>query len=340
MHDPISPTEWDYFVQTHPAGHVLQTSRWGQHQAQFGWKVERVTITTDQVVAGAQVLFRRLAPGLITAYIPKGPLMDWNRPDICSSLWAAIHRLCRSRRALWLKIEPDLPESPELAVQLMQWGLIPAPFHIQPRRTIWLDLTPDLDEIFSRIKSKCRYNVRLSERKGVQVYAGQRKEMDIFNQLRAVTGQRDDFHIHDPAYYDQVYELLVAAGYGQLFIAHYEGQPLAAIIILACGGKAWYVYGASSNEHRERMPNHAIQWAAIRWAKERGCKLYDLWGIPDEDPDTLEAQFAGREDGLWGVYRFKRGWGGQIVRYIGAFDYVYNRPLYALYRYWISRRSR
>ena len=101
---------------------------------------------------------------------------------------------------------------------------------------------------------------------------------------------------------------------------------------------------ASSDEQRNRMPTYAVQWAAMRWAQARGCTSYDLYGVPDEGEETLEAGFVERHDGLWGVYRFKRGFGGQVKRSVGALDYVYNKPLYWLYqravalRRWAVRR--
>ena len=109
----------------------------------------------------------------------------------------------------------------------------------------------------------------------------------------------------------------------------------------AWGCRAWYMYGASSDEHRNRMPNHLLQWEAIGWAKEKGCLTYDLWGIPDEDEEVLEREFLKRSGGLWGVYRFKRGFGGRVVRFLGAYDYIYSPLLYRLYRRAIAwRRAR
>jgi lipid II:glycine glycyltransferase (peptidoglycan interpeptide bridge formation enzyme) len=147
----------------------------------------------------------------------------------------------------------------------------------------------------------------------------------------AVTGERNEFGVHTPAYYERAYALLSAAGLARLFIATYEDRPIAGMMAFVCGHKSWYMYGASGDEHRDRMPNYALQWVALRWAKEQGCHTYDLYGVPDEDEGTLEAQFAGRSDGLWGVYRFKRGFGGQLVRSVGAYDAVYNAPLVWLY---------
>jgi lipid II:glycine glycyltransferase (peptidoglycan interpeptide bridge formation enzyme) len=125
----------------------------------------------------------------------------------------------------------------------------------------------------------------------------------------------------------------------RLFMASFEGQPIAGVLVFACGSRSWYAYGASGNEHRNKMPTYAVQWAAIKWAKARGCRSYDLYGVPDEDEETLEAGFRERHDGLWGVYRFKRGFGGQLVRSIGALDYVYSKPLYWLYERALALRS-
>jgi lipid II:glycine glycyltransferase (peptidoglycan interpeptide bridge formation enzyme) len=155
----------------------------------------------------------------------------------------------------------------------------------------------------------------------------------------ALTGERNDFGVHTPDYYERAYALLAPAGMARLFLATYEDQPIAGVMVLLCGQKAWYMYGASGHEHRERMPNYALQWAAIRWARAQGCRTYDLYGIPDEDKVTLEAQFTERHDGLWGVYRFKRGFGGEIVRSVGAYDAVYNAPLYWLYHRALSLRA-
>ena len=118
-------------------------------------------------------------------------------------------------------------------------------------------------------------------------------------------------------------------------LAEAEGEMLAAIAVFAMGTRAWYMWGASGESGRNLMPNHALQWAAMRWAKARGCTLYDLWGIPDEvgaDPDAYAEPESWGEGGLWGVYRFKQGFGGQVVRYTGAWDMPLSKPGYAMYK--------
>lgn len=326
--------EWDEFVSAWPDGHVLQTSAWGAHQSDFGWQVERVALRREgRIVAGAQVLFRRLPPGWYRAYIPKGPLVDFADADTVRALFVALHGLCRARRTIFLKIEPDLTE--------LTWaepGFRPSS-PIQPRRTVLVDLTGSEDQIFQRMKSKTRYNIHLAQRKGVSICEGSRDDMAVFNRMMATTGARDHFRIRSDAHYERAYDRVVRSGMGCLFVARYQDQPIAAIMAFACGNKSWYMYGASADDHREKMPNYLLQWAAIRWARTRGCTVYDLWGVPDEEESTLEAHFTERGDGLWGVYRFKRGFGGRLVRYVGAFDYVYNRPMIWLYHLSVKAMS-
>ena len=147
-----------------------------------------------------------------------------------------------------------------------------------------------------------------------------------------LTAQRDNFGVHEPQYYRAAFEIF-APQHAALFMAEFDGQPLAGVMAFACGQQAAYLYGASSNEERQRMPSYAAQWAAIQWANNQGCHTYDMWGIPDADEAELEGKFTDRKDGLWPVYRFKRGFGGQIRRTVGAADRVYNRTLYRFYRW-------
>jgi lipid II:glycine glycyltransferase (peptidoglycan interpeptide bridge formation enzyme) len=149
--------------------------------------------------------------------------------------------------------------------------------------------------------------------------------------MMQATGTRNDFGVHDPAYYEKAYQFFVPSGRAALILAQHEGDDLAGVMVFALGDTAQYLYGASSSVKRNLMATYGVQWAAMQWAKARGCTAYDLWGIPDEDEATLEAQFESREDGLWGVYGFKRGYGGQVVRSTGAWDKPYNHLIYRAY---------
>ncbi len=332
------PEAWERFVAAHPAGHILQTAAWGTLKAQFGWRAGRVgLLDAGLLVAGAQVLYRRLPAGLGSlAYVPRGPLVDWCDDTQATALLAAVERAARRRRALALMIEPELPDEPCWRDRLAGLGFATAPLTVQPPRTIVVDLSGDEATILARMKQKTRYNLRLAERKGVAVRAAGEADLPAFNALMQATSERDAFGVHSPAYYEAAYRLFVPAGRARLLLADVEGEPVAAVMAFAQGSRAWYFYGASGNAHREKMAPYLLQWEAMRWARTLGCTSYDLWGVPDEDEATLEASFAKREDGLWGVYRFKRGWGGELVRCVGAWDRALAPLRYRVYR-WLLR---
>jgi peptidoglycan pentaglycine glycine transferase (the first glycine) len=336
--------EWDAFVAAHPQGSILQTTNWARLKNRFNWAARRVWLKQDgQLVAGAQILFRSAALGLLKmGYIPHGPLVDWQDEEQVAVLFNQIDMACYENRAGLVKMEPLLwqdemsPEQWAAFCQRQETMMLAETDTIQPPRTMIVDLRPSPDDILANMKSKTRYNIRLSAKKGVTVRQGGSNDLPLFNQLMTITGQRDGFGVHAPIYYKAFWEIF-APEQAAMFIAEFEERPLAAIIVSAVGNKAVYLYGASSNDERQRMPTYAVQWAAIQWAKERGCTEYDLWGIPDASEDELEANFTKRSDGLWGVYRFKRGFGGQNRRTVGAVDRIYNKRVHKLYQW---RRNR
>jgi peptidoglycan pentaglycine glycine transferase (the first glycine) len=329
----INDAAWDNFVRAAPDGHVLQTAAWAQLKGRFGWKAGYALVEdAGHIQAGGQVLFRALPLRLgCVAYVPKGPLINWADDALADALLDALHRLCRQQRAIFLKIEPDEEDNSTLAQRLEGWGFHLGLQTVQPRRTILVDLTPEPEDILAQMKSKTRYNVRLAERKGVTVREGTEHDLGLFYSLMVATGERDRFGVHSRVYYEAAYQLFVPRGIGRLLLAEYDGELIASVMVFACGNKAWYMYGASGDAHRNLMPNYLLQWKAMQWARAQGCRTYDLWGVPDEDEKTLEARFLERQDGLWGVYRFKRGFGGRVVRYVGAWDYVYRPVLHWLY---------
>jgi len=337
----IAPDIWNRFVVARPDAHVLQTSPWGTLKAQFGWADERVGLAREgELVAGAQVLYRRLPAGLgCLAYVPEGPLVDWADEEQLKALLAALDRAARSRGAVVLTVEPDLPDESLHRERLCTLGFCPAPVSsIQPRRTLVVDISPDEDAILAAMKSKTRYNVRLATRRGVAVREATEADLPAFHALMAATAARDRFGVHTPAYYEAAYRLFMPRGWARLLLAEVDGEPVAALMVFALSSRAWYFYGASGDAHREKMPTYLLQWEAMRWARSLGCTTYDLWGVPDEDEAKLEAEFTRRRDGLWGVYRFKRGFGGRLVRSVGAWDRVYAPLRYRLYRWMLDAR--
>ena len=319
----VSLSDWNHFLSQHPNAHFLQTGEWGELKSAFGWKPVRIVSGNF----GVQILFRNMPLGITVGYIPKA--------NIDQSLLPEIDSVCKNHRAIFLKLEPDFwnDQPPEA------WNLkLEASLHnIQPPRTIMINIKDSEEQILARMKQKTRYNIRLSEKKHVVVRAWD--DVDSFHKMMLVTGGRDGFGIHSLEYYNRAYELLHPKGLGEILVAEYEGKPLAALFVARNGNRAYYLYGASTDEERNRMPTYLLQWEAMKWAKACGCEEYDLWGVPDEDEATLEANFETRRDGLWGVYRFKRGFGGELKRATQAMDRVYNPLLYWAYLKFIGNRE-
>ena len=317
--------DWKEFLEKIPGTHILQSPAWGELKSAYGW--EPVWIVTGKV--GAQVLFQKLPFGFQIAYIPRGPISatgyfaedpDWGK------FQQELDQICHDRKVVFLKIEPD---SWEEGVSHPPDGFRSSSHSIQPPRTLLVNLDGSEDEILDRMKSKTRYNIRLASKKDVTVR--QLDDVEAFYSLLENTSGRADFGIHTLEYYRDVFRIFQGSAECRLFLAEYEGIALASIMVFIRDNRSWYFYGASSNQHRDKMPTYLVQWEAMRWVKEQGCQTYDLWGVPDRDLDQLERNFTNRSDGLWGVYRFKRGFGGDLLRSAGPWDKVYQPLLYFLY---------
>ncbi|MCI0609855.1 MAG: peptidoglycan bridge formation glycyltransferase FemA/FemB family protein [Anaerolineae bacterium] len=323
----VSLSDWNQFLSQHPNAHLLQTGEWGELKSAFGWKSVRI-ITGD---IGVQILFRKLPLGFTVGYIPKPAISN---QSINNQVWSEIDDICRKHRAIFCRLEPDSWET-NFIFHLSSF--IPSKHNIQPPRTIIVDIKDSEEQILARMKQKTRYNIRLAEKKDVTVRAWD--DIESFHKMMLLTGGRDKFGVHSLEYYRRAYELFYLKQMCEILVAEYQERPLAALFVARNGNRAYYLYGASTDEERNRMPTYLLQWEAMKWARERGCEEYDLWGVPDEDETTLEANFETRHDGLWGVYRFKRGFGGELKRSVQAMDRVYNPLLYWAYLRFVGNRE-
>ena len=194
---------WDDFVVGHPHGHVLQTSRWAELKAGFGWSADRVVLTGPDgaMTAGTGLLFRRLPWGQTLAYAPKGPLVNWEDSQQVRALLDAVQVACNRHHAALLKIEPELEASPALAESFDSLGLRVSAQRVQPLSTIHIALTPDEDAILGRMKPKWRYNIRLAERRGVTTRQAALEDLPAIQGLLEQTGACDAFSVHSAAYY-------------------------------------------------------------------------------------------------------------------------------------------
>lgn len=322
------PRRWNDALLHLPAPHVLQTWEWGAFKERQGWHAAHWLWEMDGVpVAAALLLTRR--PGhfpVRVAYVPKGPLLARQDPDLLCRVLADLEAIARDEGALFLKIDPDIaadtPWGAQATALLQRRGWRFSSEQVQFRSTLLLDLTPSPEEILARMKPKTRYNIRLAQRKGVTVREGTLDDLPLLYRMYQETSVRDRFVIRPEAYYRDAWGSFIEAGLARPLVAEVAGEPVAMVILFRFGERAWYMYGASRSLYRDHMPNHLLQWEAIRWAQGQGCTVYDLWGAPD----TLD-----ESDPMWGVYRFKAGFGARPVRWIGAYDFPIRRALYRLY---------
>ncbi len=323
-----NPEEWNNSILRLPQPHVLQSWEWGAFKAKYGWTPTRVLFCEGNSPRGAALVLRRPLPhtpfGVL--YVPKGPLLDFEDPELFRATLAALERIAREQRAIFVKIDPDIErvngEEPAAVHKLIERGWRPSREQIQFKNTVLLDLGPSEEELLAGMKAKTRYNIRLAIKRGLRVKEGTAEDLSLFYEMYAETSARDGFIIRQFPYYRDTLGAFLEAGRAQMFLARLGDETIAGLVLFVFGARAWYFYGASRSSHRDAMPNHLLQWEAIRWAKTNGYHTYDFWGAPDK----LDEQAP-----MYGVYRFKEGFGGRFTQHIGAYDYVLNPALYWLY---------
>lgn len=321
------PSLFNHFVASHPRGDLLQTTYWGQLKSLTGWEPFPLGVMSGgQLLAGALVLKRKIPlMSKCIFYSPRGPL--FSDLEALECLVEGVAELAQEHGALFWKMDPALPKGDPLWSQFAQKRLHKVDTGldfdgVQPGFIMELDLRPSLETILANMKSKTRYNIRYAQRKGVTVRLSHSKsDLSIFYPLLEETAARDRFTIRSFAYFEHLWDCLVPHRAAQLFLAFHEEQPLAGAITFRLGKRAWYVYGASANIKRNLQASYALQWEMIRWAKSTGCTVYDFRGVSGNlDPDHP----------LFGLYRFKEGFGAKLVEYVGEYDL----PFSPLYRFW------
>ncbi len=334
--------QWNDFVAASECCNITQSYEWGELTPDLGGEALRIGVVDDQGNLCAAML-TLISPIPILRrmyfYAPRGPVTDEPDSPAMTVLLNFVKAEARKRGAFMLKIEPSVEDgNTGWLTALHKRGFRPTPYSSHFRHEWVLDLRPDEKTLLAGMKEKWRYNIRLAGRKGVSVRRGEgQADIDTFYRLYETTSTRDEFFIHDKTHYENVMRLYSQGDRAALFLAEYEGEAVAGIIVLRFGRWSWYMYGASSNEHRNLMPNHLLQWNAMQWARSHGCWYYNFRGIPD----VLE-----EGEDLWGVYVFKRGFGGYALRSLETHDLVYQPLIYAAYRRlldvkrWRDRRHR
>ncbi len=368
-------SNWNSIVLSLPNPHFLQTFEWGQVKAKYGWKpyyavwlndgrclisdaADDRLLDAEGCVAVSLILkravpIRGFAARLSVLYCPKGPLLDWTDQPLRERVLDDLQSFAKKQGAVFLKMDPDVrlgtgvPGADgsteerlgaDLQAGLTRRGWVYSADQIQFRNSVLIDLRPSEEELLARMKQKTRYNVRLAEKKGVIVRAGTTADLAALYRMYAETSVRDGFVIRDEGYYQTIWQTFMSNVKSPIsnlqlpitipLIAEVDGEPVAGLFLYMFAGRAYYVYGMSRDSHREKMPTYLLQWEAMKRAKSAGCAVYDLWGAPEIFDET---------DSMWGVYRFKEGLGGRVVRTLGAWDYAPNKFWYRMYSEFIPR---
>lgn len=308
------------FVRGHSSGHFLQDPAWAD--AKPGWQWQAVAACGDdgEILGAMSVLLRRLPMGLCVAYAPRGPVCDRADTAVVGTLLEGVKDLARRNRCILTYLDPDEPESNgEFSAYMRSQGFCLRHSDgfggVQPQSVFRIDLRgKDEAALLASFAQKTRYNIRLAQRRGVTItrFPGSKpiapEALDAFSDLMKTTGERDGFLVRGRDYFQRMLSALGDSAV--LYLAQAQGKTLAGTIAVFYGGKAWYAYGASSNESRGSMPNYLLQWQMICDALEKQCVFYDFRGVPGTGEPT---------DPLYGLYRFKKGFGGVHTRFAGLF---------------------
>ena len=329
--DEESKNKYKEFLENHERCNFQQSPEWAKVKS--NWKNEIILAEDEDgnIIGSLSVLIRKIPIFGNLMYSSRGPVCDIHDVSVLKQLTEGAKQLAKKYNAIVLKIEPDIKSDDQvfrdLIVELgykIKDDAKNFREEIQPRYVFRLDIKNKTeDEIFAGFHQKTRYNVRLATRKGVTIKEGTREDLKDFHKIMIETGSRDGFIIRPLEYFEKMYDEL-APNHMKLLMAYYEGQPISGVIPIMYGNKTWYLYGASSNKHRNLMPNYLLQWEMIKIAINNKSDIYDLRGV---------SGIVDESHPQYGLYRFKKGFGAEFTEFIGEL-YIPFKPLrYKLYKF-------
>ena len=319
------------FNQKHPKGHFLQSPEWAKLKSE--WKNEVVlSEDKDGNINGAMSILIRKLPYINSSimYSPRGPVCDIHDKETFQDLVNGAKELAKKYNAFILRVDPDIPDNDEEFKKIAQEVGFKLKENvkdfsevIQPRYVFRLNVKDKTEEeLLKSFHEKTRYNIRLAGRKGVTIKEGNKEDLKDFHRIMIETGARDGFIIRPLAYFEKMYDCL-GPDHMKVLMAYYDGKPISGVIPIFYGNKTWYLYGASSNEHRNLMPNYLLQWEMIKMAIARKDDIYDFRGVSGV-VDESHPQY--------GLYRFKKGFGATFTEFIGEVYLPFKPFTYKMYK--------
>ena len=318
------------FLEKHERCNFQQSLEWAKVKGNWTNEVIISRNEKGEIVGALSVLIRNVPIWGNLLYASRGPTCDIHDETVLNDLMAGLRELGKKYKAFTIKWEPDIKSDDTKFREIVT----KAGFKIkddakdfsegiQPRYVFRLDIKDKTeDEIFSAFHSKTRYNVRLATKKGVEIREGTKEDLKDFTRIMEITGKRDNFLTRPLSYFEKMYDEL-APEHLKLMMAYYEGKPISGILDIIYGNKIWYLYGASSNEHRNLMPNYLLQWEMIKYSIEHKKDMYDFRGV---------VGIVDESHPQYGLYRFKKGFNAEFTEFIGEI-YLIPRPIiYKLYK--------
>jgi peptidoglycan pentaglycine glycine transferase (the first glycine) len=318
--EDCDPVVWNQFVLQQPRAHPLQLSPYGDVRKRIGWEVKRPVLMNikQEIQAGFQIMSKKISTGEVMGYIPPaGPY--YKKEDDWSEL-LKLYVESQKGKITFIKWEPGFFWRDEDKPDFSKWGFQESKNPFQPPRTIILDLSPSIDEIESGMDRRTKRYIKKSQENGLHFRFGDQIDAKQIGEFISETFTRKGKTSNGSDYYEAFFSLYDEIGCVKLFLAEFENKIISGRMIFPIGDFVYSIFGASSVEHKEKQPNYGLEWRTLCWAKEKGYKYFDFWGVPDFELDILEANFQEKSDGLWGVYQFKRGFSKMVKRNVGAYD--------------------
>jgi peptidoglycan pentaglycine glycine transferase (the first glycine) len=333
---------WNTFLSGQARGHLLQSFEWGELNKYLGGRIYRLGALDSGRMVGALMLTVSPVPLPVSLpglrfqwlYGTRGPSVEGPDAPVLEALIARAHQIARRECAVVLRLEPNIadddPEMDSWIAAYRALGFQANPIAVHGRRSWVLDIRPDMQQLLANFKMTWRQNVRSAERKGVVVReASGAVDFDAYYNLLKITSERDAFFIHTKDYHQEILRQFAGKGDAVLLLAEHEGEAIAAKMLIRFGDCCWDMFGATSDHKRNLKAAYLLQFRCFEWARRRGCSYFDFRTIPE----ILE---PGEE--MWGVYEYKKGFGGFSRLNIPTQDYVYRPLVYNAWRSFVQLR--
>ncbi len=285
-----------------PFQHPLQSPAWSEFRKKWG---NEVVETKYGTLTLHKIPLTKYKLGMFI----KGPTPT-------KEMLEFLKDFAKKNNLIFIKLEPNTLKDESVTNLLKENSCVKGKTFFTPT-TFWLDLTKKDEDLLASFKPKTRYNIRLAQRKGVEVKEDNSdKAFNKYIELTRQTTKRQNFYAHNEKYHRLMWETLHPKGLAHLLTAIYNNEIVTTWILFTYKDFLYYPYGASSDKYKNVMPNNLMMWEAIKFGKKKGLKTFDMWG---------------REPGK-GFTKLKEGYNPKVIEFVGTWDLVINKPLYYLYR--------